>query len=252
MKALVIFLTAALNQLFGAPLTALMLKLGLHPANSSAPFNETVALELFIAFLLLLFFVAVRATLNVEKPGTIQLSAEAIYDFVKGQASSVMEHGYEAHLPFVTTILMFVLSCNLMGLLPGVDTPTADKVVPLGIAIPTFLYYNWNGFRAQGIIGYIKHFMGPVWWLSPLLFPVEIISHLARVVSLTVRLYANMYASDLLALVFFSLIPVGIPIVFLVLHLGVALVQSYVFMLLAIIYLSIATSHEEHEAEPAH
>ena len=88
--------------------------------------------------------------------------------------------------------------------------------------------------------------------LSPLLFSVEIISHLARVVSLTVRLYANMYASDLLTIVFFSLIPVGIPIVFLVLHLGVALVQSYVFMLLAIIYLSIATSHEEHEAEPAH
>jgi F-type H+-transporting ATPase subunit a len=252
MKALLLFLVAALNGLFGAPVTALMLKLGIQPANPAAPISETVTLELFIAFVLVCFFVAVRATLNVERPGKIQLTAEMIHGFVTGQASAVMDHGYEAHLPFVTTILLFVLSCNLFGLLPGVDTPTASPFVPLGIAVPTFLYYNWNGLRAQGFIGYLKHFMGPVWWLTPLLFPVEIISHLARIVSLTVRLYANMYASDLLALVFFSMVPIGIPIIFLALHLGVALVQSYVFMLLAIIYLSIATSHEEHEAEPAH
>jgi F-type H+-transporting ATPase subunit a len=250
MKALIIFLTAALNQLFGAPLTALMLKLGLHPANP--PINETVALELLIAFLLVLFFVIVRATLQVEKPGSVQLFAEMIHDFVSGQAEAVMPHGYEQHLPFVTTILMFVLTCNLFGLLPGIDTPTADKVVPLGIALPTFLYYNWNGLRAQGVIGYIKHFMGPVWWLAPLLFVVEIISHLARIVSLTVRLYANMYASDMLTLVAFSMIPALLPIAALSLHLLVAVIQAYVFMLLAIIYLSIATSHEEHEAEAAH
>jgi F-type H+-transporting ATPase subunit a len=252
MKALLLFLTAALNSMFGAPVTALMLKVGIHPAHPEAPINQTVTTELFIAFLLLCFFVVVRASLNVERPGKIQLIAEMIHGFVTNQASAVMEHGYEAHLPYVTTILLFILSCNLFGLLPGIDTPTASPVVPLGVAVPTFLYYNWNGLRAQGVIGYIKHFMGPVWWLSPLLFPVEIISHLARVVSLTIRLYANMFASDMLTLVFFSMIPIGFPIVFLGLHLGVALIQAYVFMLLAIIYLSIATSHEESEAEAAH
>ena len=79
--------------------------------------------------------------------------------------------------------------------------------VPLGIAVLTFLYYNFHGIRVQGPIGYLKHFAGPLWWLAPLLFPIEIVSHLARMMSLTIRLYANMFASDLLTLVWFSLIP---------------------------------------------
>ncbi|HEY0759596.1 MAG TPA: F0F1 ATP synthase subunit A [Acidisarcina sp.] len=247
MKALLILLHAAINHLFGAPVTALLLRLHIQPADPLAPITETYTLELFVAALLILFFLTVRATLNVERPGPVQWAAESINNFVTGQASAIMDHGYETHLPFVTTIALFVFLCNLLGLLPGIDTPTASPVVPLAIALLTFIYYNFFGFKAQGIIGYIKHFMGPVWWLSPLLFPVEIISHLSRIVSLTIRLYANMYASDMLALVFFSLLPIGAPILFLGLHLVVASIQAYVFMLLAIIYLSIATTHEEHE-----
>jgi F-type H+-transporting ATPase subunit a len=87
--------------------------------------------------------------------------------------------------------------------------------------------------------------MGPIWWLAPLLFPIEIISHLARVMSLTIRLYANMLASDLLTLAFFSLIPIAVPVVFLGLHFAVSLIQAYIFMLLTMIYLSIAVSHED-------
>lgn len=247
MKALVLLLHAALNHLFGAPVLALLALLHVAPVDPAAPISETYSLELFIAGLLICFFLLVRLTLNVERPGPFQWAAEWIHGFVSGQASSIMDHGFETHLPFVTTIALFILTCNLFGLLPGVETPTANPVVPLAIALLTFIYYNFYGVKAQGVIGYIKHFMGPVWWLSPLLFPVEIISHITRVVSLTIRLYANMYASDMLALVFFSLVPLGFPIIFLGLHLGVALIQAYVFMLLAIIYLSIATTHEEHE-----
>jgi F-type H+-transporting ATPase subunit a len=90
----------------------------------------------------------------------------------------------------------------------------------------------------------MKHFAGPVWWIAPLLFPIEIISHCARVMSLTIRLYANMFASDLVTLVFFSLVPLAIPAVFLGLHFFVSLIQAYVFMLLAMIYLSQAVAHE--------
>ena len=251
MKALLLLLHAALNHWFAAPVTAVMMRMHVPPADPAAPISETYTLELLIAALLILFFLLVRLTLNVERPGKAQSLAEMIHEFVTGQASQVMDHGYETHLPFVTTILFFILTCNLFGLLPGIDTPTANPVVPLGVALLTFFYYNFHGVRAQGVIGYVKHFMGPVWWLAPLLFPVEIISHLARVVSLTIRLYANMYASDMLTLVFFSMIPIGFPIIFLGLHLGVALIQSYVFMLLAIIYLSIATTHEEADAEAA-
>jgi F-type H+-transporting ATPase subunit a len=168
------------------------------------------------------------------------------HEFVNNQAEQVMGHGHDPHLPVLTCLLVFILLCNCFGLLPGIDTPTANPSVPLGLALFTFAYYNWNGIRAQGPIGYIKHFMGPVWWIAPLMFPIEIISHLARIMSLTVRLYANMFASDLLTVVFFSLIPPAIPIIFLGLHFGVALIQAYIFMLLTTIYLAEATAHQEH------
>ena len=92
---------------------------------------------------------------------------------------------------------------------------------------------------------YAKHFLGPLWWIAPLMLPIEIISHIARVLSLTIRLYANMFASDLLTLIFFSLFPLALPVVFLGLHLGVSLIQAYVFMLLATIYIGQAIAHEE-------
>ncbi len=247
MHSLLLALTSLLNKLFGAYVTALLNKFNIYPLHPASPINDRLTLQLVVAFVLLLFFIVVRAKLSVEKPGSMQHLAEMIYDFVDGQAQSVMGHdGYETHLPFVTAILMFTLLCNIMGLLPGIETPTASPVVPLGIALITFLYYNYHGVRAQGPIGYLKHFMGPVIWISPLMFPIEIISNLTRIMSLTVRLYANMFASDLLTLVFFSLVPIVIPVIFLGLHLGVALIQSYVFMLLTMIYLGEATAHESH------
>ena len=245
MLALQNFITNLLNHFFGPAITAVLLKLGIHPAHPATPINNVLTLELMVATLLLLFFIIARLTLNVERPGPVQQLAEMIYEFADNQGHAIVGHGYEPHLPFVTTILLFIVICNCFGLLPGIETPTADPKVPLGVAILTFAYYNYFGFRAQGIWGYIKHFMGPVWWIAPLVFPIEIISHFARIMSLTIRLYANMFASDLLTLVFFSLIPVGVPIVFLALHFGVALIQAYVFMLLALIYLSGALMHEE-------
>jgi F-type H+-transporting ATPase subunit a len=151
-------------------------------------------------------------------------------------------------MPFIGALGLFILIGNLMGLIPGLASPTAYVVVPLGCAITVFVYYNFLGLREQGPVGYVKHFMGPVWWLSWLIFPIEIISHVARMLSLTVRLYANMLAGDLLILVFFSLVPFGVPLIFLGLHLGVALIQAYLFMVLAIIYISQAVSHSAETA----
>jgi F-type H+-transporting ATPase subunit a len=115
--------------------------------------------------------------------------------------------------------------------------------VPLGVATLTFLYYQYHGIRENGV-GYIKQFLGPIWWLTPLMLPIEIISHFARILSLTVRLYANMFAGDLVVLAFFSLIPIAFPAVFLGLHLLVSVIQAAVFMLLAMIYLGQATAHD--------
>jgi F-type H+-transporting ATPase subunit a len=245
MLAWINFLTHLLNAWFAAPVTALLLRLGIHPVHPSHPIDNTLTLELIVFFALILVFILVRASLSVEKPGDGQHVAEMVHEFVTGQAEQVMGHGYEKFLPVITCLLLFILCCNLFGLLPGVDTPTANPAVPLGLAIFTFIYYNWHGVRAQGPIGYLKHFMGPVWWLAPLMFPIEIISHFARILSLTVRLFANMLASDMITIIFFSMIPVVLPIAGLGLHLFVALIQAYIFMLLTMIYLGLATEHAE-------
>ena len=248
--------TDFLNHLFGAALAGLLEKIGFHASvaghpspldfNPAAPFTDTFALELGVALFLLTFFLIVRFTLNVEKPGPVQATAEMLHEFVGGQAEQIIGHGYERYQSFVTAVLIFVLSCNLLGLFPGLRTPTANPKVPLGIALLTFIYYNFHGLREQGPIGYLKHFLGPIWWISWLMFPIEIVSHLARIMSLTIRLYANMFASDLLALVAFSMVPVILPVGLLALHFGVALIQAYVFMVLAMIYMTIAVTHEQH------
>lgn len=237
-------LTRLLNQLFGGPVTALLNAVGVHPADAAAPISNAFALELLVAVILVAFFIVVRATLSVEKPSTVQQFAEMIHEFTGGQADQIIGHGYERFQAFVTVIFLFVLTCNLLGLIPGINAPTESPVVPLGIALLTFVYYNFHGFREQGIKGYLGHFAGPIWWIAPLLFPIEIISHCARVMSLTIRLYANMFAGGLVTLVFFSLVPIGVPVVFLGLHLMVSVIQAFVFMLLAMIYLSQAVSHE--------
>ena len=213
-------------------------------AQKAVKVKEALALELLVAAGLIAFFLIVRLTLQVEKPNPAQQIAEMIHEFTGSQADQIIGHGYERFQAFVTCIFLFVIINNLLGLVPGLETPTGQPWVPLGIALLTFLYYNFYGIREKGFRGYLKEFAGPLWWLAPLLFPIEIISHMARIMSLTIRLYANMLASDLVTLVFFSLAPVVIPSIFLGLHFAVSLIQAYVFMLLSMIYLSMAVSHE--------
>jgi F-type H+-transporting ATPase subunit a len=236
-------ITHLLNHLFGGIVASILHLVGL-PANPETAINDTFALELMVALGIIAFFVLVRLTLSVEKPKAPQQIAEIIHEFTGTTADQIIGHGYERFQAFVTCVLLFVLINNLLGLIPGIETPTSFPVVPLGIAILTFLYYNFHGLRVQGFVGYMKHFAGPIWWIAPLLFPIEIISHCARMMSLTIRLYANMFASDLVTLVFFSLVPIGIPVIFLGLHTFVSLIQAYVFMLLAMIYLSEAVAQE--------
>ena len=237
-----LLITRSLNQAFAGPVDALLNAVSVHPANPAAPINDAFALELLITLLLLAFFLAVRFTLSVEKPAPTQQLAEMIHEFTGGQAGEIIGHGYERFQSFVTVVLLFILAMNLVGLIPGINSPTESPMIPLGIAVATFFFYHYHGFRVQGFKGYMGHFAGPVWWISPLLFPIEWISNFARVMSLTVRLYANMFAGGLVTLVFFSLIPLFIPVAFLGLHLVVSLLQAYVFMLLTMIYLAEATT----------
>ena len=238
-----LLLTRMLNEHFAAPVTAFLNALHVHPASPQAPITNAFSMELLVFTVLIVYFLIVRLTLSVEKPAAVQHLAEMTHEFVSEQGEQIIGHGSERFVSYLTALLLFILLANLIGIIPGLESPTANAVVPLGFALVTFIYYHYHGLRSNGW-GYFKQFLGPVWWLYPLLLPIEIISHLARVLSLTVRLYANMFAGDLVTIAFFSLVPVGIPLIFLGLHLGVAVVQAYVFFLLAAIYLSLATAHD--------
>jgi F-type H+-transporting ATPase subunit a len=240
-------LTRLLVKLFGGILASGFHAVGLPADKATAEASSVLSaysLEILVVAGLIAFFIVVRLTLSVETPGPAQHVAEMLHEVIGDQAEQVIGHGYQRFQAYVTCIFLFVLINNLVGLIPGVAAPTTSIMVTLGLAFPTFLYYNFYGIKEQGVVGYLKHIAGPVWWMAWLIFPIELVSHLARVMSLSVRLYANMFAGDLVTLVFFSLIPIGIPVIFLGLHLAVSLIQAFVFMLLTMIYLSLAVSHE--------
>jgi F-type H+-transporting ATPase subunit a len=205
-----LWFTEILNRFFAGPVTALLRAVHVNPQYPQAPISNAVAMQVLVCGFLVILFAAVRASLSVDKPGALQHVFEGVHGFIQGQSEEVIGHNSEGFTPFLVTLALFILIGNLLGLIPGFESPTANPVVPLGCALCTFVYYQAQGFKHAGI-GYLKHFAGPLPILAPLMIPIEIISHLARVMSLTIRLYANMFAGDLVTLVFFSLVPIGKP-----------------------------------------
>jgi F-type H+-transporting ATPase subunit a len=245
--------TEFLNHLFGSPVLALLHALGIQPKNPAAPITNAVAMEILVVLLLTVFFVLVRLRLSVEQPGGLQHAMEGIYGFVNNMAHETIGHHSEKFVPYLIALGMFILTCNLIGVVPGLESPTAVPVVPLGCALLTWVYYNYYGVRTNGPLGYLKHFIGPQdkdmplvvrIFLPFLMFPIEVFSHLARIMSLTIRLFANMFAGEMVTLVFFSLLPLGVPVLFEGLHIGVSFIQTYIFVLLACVYLGEATAQE--------
>jgi F-type H+-transporting ATPase subunit a len=240
-----LWFTAILNKLLGGVTTALLEALHIHPLDPSAPIPNYVAMQVLVVLLLVMFFAFVRTRLSVESPGAWQHIVESLRNFLQDQSREIIGHHSEGFTPFLLTLFLFILVSNLLGLVPTLETPTANPSVPFGCALLTFGYYNLHGILRLGVLRYLLQFAGPIWWLSPLMLPIEIISHLARLLSLTVRLWANMFAGELVTLVFFSMIPIGVPVIFNGLHILVAVLQAYVFVLLTAIYLSgaVATEH---------
>ncbi|HLW88548.1 MAG TPA: F0F1 ATP synthase subunit A [Terriglobales bacterium] len=237
--------TQFLNHLFGGPVLALLQMLHIQPDYPAHPISNSFAMEVLVFLLLTLFFLAARTRLSVDSPGALQHVVEGIEGFIGDMAAETIGgHHYQRYVPYLVTLGLFILVGNLLGLVPGLESPTGVPIVPLGCALVTWFYYHYQGVRENGAVGYLKHFLGPVWWLAPLMFFIEVCSHLARILSLTIRLFANMFAGEMVTLVFFSLIPLFVPIIFQGLHIGVAVIQTYIFVLLACVYLGEATAHE--------
>ena len=180
----------------------------------------------------------------MDKPGALQHVFEGLTDLSKVRATKSSAITSESFTPFLMALGFFILICNLIGLIPGFESPTAVPVVPLGCASAPSSTTRLRDSNTHGV-AYLKHFCGPMLVACAILMvPIESISHLARVLSLTVRLYANMFAGDMVTLVFFSLVPIGVPVMFLGLHIGVSLLQTYIFVLLTMVYLSGAVAEE--------
>ena len=238
-----LWLTALFNDYLAGLGRALLGLVGLTSEHPERPWENWIVMELLVVALLMATAAAVRSSLSADKPGKLQHIFEGVYAFIKFTAEESGLHHPGRYVPYLGTLFIFILSMNLIGIIPTFESPTMFAQVPAGIAVWTFLYYNYHGIREVGG-GYIKHFLGPIWWLMPLMFVIELIGHFARPLSLTMRLYGNMFGGEQVTLVFLSLTYVLVPAVFMALHVFVSFVQAYVFTLLTTIYVSSATAHE--------
>jgi len=238
-----LWITALFNRFLAAPLDTFLNAIG-HPAADPAhPWENWITMEILVVAIIMVLFAILRPQLRVANPGKLQLTFEAVYKFVTGQTDEAVEHG-KKYAPFFGALFVFILFMNLIGVIPGFESPTMSPAVPLGLAVAVFFYYHWMGFREQGVGRYLIHFAGPMPVLAPLMVPIELISHLSRPLSLTVRLFANMFAGERVTLTFLSLTFLIAPAVFMGLHVFVGLLQAYIFMLLAMIYVGGAVAHE--------
>lgn len=170
----------------------------------------------------------------------VEILVESFYNMMKEMMGAKRAKRY---LPMIGTCALFIFFSNIISLVPGLSAPTSSLNITFGCALFVFLMYNYYGFKESGI-GYLKHFAGPVWWLAPLIFPIEIMSNLIRPVTLAVRLMLNMAVDHLVLGLIVAMVPLFVPIPLMMLGTLVAIVQTLVFCLLASIYVSMATEHD--------
>jgi F-type H+-transporting ATPase subunit a len=268
-------LTHWVNHVLGPLALRLLHAMGIPPADPSTPIPEYVVMSLVVLIIGTILALMLRSQLSVERPGMLQQSAEMLLTNplgfgIKDLLEENVAHGGSKYIPFLGTISVFVLLANLLSIFPEFSSPTVSPIVPLACASLVFLYFNWQGIRHHGPLRYLHTFAGSPhhvgdWLLGLLLFPVELISTSARLLSLTVRLWANIFASDLIYVIFLGLLmgpfewawsksaalgiivgvfPVVIPIVFIGLHIFVSIIQAYIFTVLPAIYVGLAVADE--------
>jgi F-type H+-transporting ATPase subunit a len=223
-----------------------------HAEDPARPWANFIVMQIVVALIIVILFAVLRSRLSVDKPGKLQQIMEELYGFLRGQAEENVGHHGKRYLPLFGTLFIFILFANLIGTIPGLASPTQYHYVPAGCALIAFFYYNWMGIQENGAARYFAHFAGPKvfdHWvpntlLAILMVPIEIISHLARPMSLTIRLFANMFAGEKVTVVFLSLTYLVFPALFMGLHVFVGFLQAYIFALLTMVYVGSAVAHE--------
>jgi F-type H+-transporting ATPase subunit a len=239
-----LWFTALLNKLLAGVVSPLLTATGVPPHDPAHPIPNYIAMEILVVLLIVAGVLVLRRQLSVENPGKFQQLMEVVVEFVRDLAHEIIGPDSRRYVAMLGTLGVSVLICNALGLIPTLQTPTGHIQSTLGFAVAAFLYYNYQGVRHHGPLGYLRTFCGPMLLIAPLMFPVEIISNVFRLLSLSVRLYANMFVGELLEHVFAGLVPIAVPALMMGLHLFVSFIQAYIFMLLPAVYLSMAVAEE--------
>jgi F-type H+-transporting ATPase subunit a len=242
MEAHEIWLTRLFNNNLAGVGNSILTMVGL--PSQERPWANYITMQILVAVIMVVLFLLLRTRLSVDRPSKTQQIFEVIYDFLRGESEDQVGHDAHKYFGYFATVFLFILFCNLIGIIPGFESPTMSPSVPAGCAVATFLYYNIAGMQANGIFTYLKHFAGPMLVLAPLLIPIEIISHMARPLSLTIRLYANMLAGEKVTTVFLGLTYFAVPALFMGLHVFVSFLQAYIFVLMTMMYVNGAIAHE--------
>ena len=263
-----LWITVIVNKLFGKAALALLAALHIQPASREYPIPNHVSMEFLVFVLSIVFFLWLKARISAERPGGTQQVMEMLLTNPMGVGirdliDQNIHHG-EQYVPLIGSIGIFILICNLINLVPTLGSPTASVSVPLACATIVFVYYNYCGIVKHGPFGYAKHFLGPVPAIGPIMLPIEIFSHSFRLLSLTVRLWVNMMVSEILYVIFLGLmlevflalgklnvvgyasaiLPFGVPLAFMGLHIFVGILQAFVFTILPVVYVAGAVAEE--------
>jgi F-type H+-transporting ATPase subunit a len=207
--------------------------------------------HVIMAFLVLvicsvLFPLATRR-LDRDNPGGFQQILEGVVSGLKDLIEDIIGHGASAkYLNIIGAFACFIFIANMFGLVFFLQPPTSNPNTTFGLAVCAFLYYNVQGIKAQGVVHYIKHFMGPIWWLAPLMFPIELIGHFARILSLGMRLFGNIFGEHTATGIFMGMLPLVIPWPMMGLGIFGAFLQTFVFIMLTMVYIGGAVAAEEH------
>ncbi|MFC2169217.1 F0F1 ATP synthase subunit A [Acidobacteriota bacterium] len=232
------------NRIISKPLSLFFGLIGIEVKDSSHLVPDYIVMCLIVAIFLMLFFGLSSRKLDLI-PAKFQNVAEFVIEIFENLLVDIIGEKGKKFLPLIATVGLFILFCNLLGLVPGLMAPTSKLNVTAACALVVFVYYHWQGIKSQGLAKYLKHFTGPMPLLAPLLLPIEIISHFSRPVSLSIRLFGNIFAEELLIVIIASIIPFLLPLPFMAISIFTSIIQAFIFVLLACIYIAGAVAHEE-------
>ena len=253
-----LLIVEAVNAVLGPPVAALLGALGFHVEGHEVIPNYLVMTMLIVALVTVVCLI-MKSRLSVENPSRFQILLEDAVTAVVNLLQEWIGPDGKQYLPLIFTFGLFILLGNYAGLVPGLMAPTANINVTVGLAITTWVYYHYQGFRKQGVVNYLKHFAVPPGapiWMAPLMLVIELISHTSRLLSLSLRLFGNIFGEELVILILFTIIPFFIPLPMMFLGLVTGGLQAFIFMLLSIIYLQGAVAvehgHDEHGHDAPH